>query len=343
MLERVVLHIGLAKTGTKTLQAAMTLNRDLLRRHGFVYPALPGERHAGLAVYATEEKADPGLRAHLGLGERDCLVRFIDEFPSGLTAAVAGPDIHTAILSNEYCSTGLSTIEEIARFHRLLSSLAREIRVIVYLRRQDHLATSLYSARMKNGGQTSEFEFAEGFWFDYLELLDMWAEIFGRDHLVVRIFEPAQLHQDGLLADFSIAMGFEPFQELQRPPHMNMSLDVHALEFMRRFNAHVPLLAGEQLNPSRGPIVLAIADISNGDRLVPSAEAAAAFLDKYAASNAAVARKYLDRENGVLFTESPPHNRPERLPSLDIDKAIEIAAKLWQWQVRRFKQWDKNE
>ena len=111
MLERVVLHIGLAKTGTKTLQAAMTLNRDLLRRHGFVYPALPGERHAGLAVYAT---------------------------------AVAGPDIHTAILSNEYCSTGLSTIEEIARLHRLLSSLAREIRVIVYLRRQDHLAASLY-------------------------------------------------------------------------------------------------------------------------------------------------------------------------------------------------------
>ena len=124
---------------------------------------------------------------------------------------------------------------------------------------------------------------------------------------------------------------------------MNMSLDVHALEFMRRFNAHVPLLAGEQINPSRGPIVLAIADISNGDRLVPSAEAAAAFLDKYAASNAAVARKYLNRENGVLFTEPPPHNRPERLPSLDIDKAIEIAAKLWQWQETRFQQRDKSE
>ena len=56
MLERVVLHIGLAKTGTKTLQAAMTLNRDLLRRHGFVYPALPGERHAGLVDVAPGSK-----------------------------------------------------------------------------------------------------------------------------------------------------------------------------------------------------------------------------------------------------------------------------------------------
>ena len=76
---------------------------------------------------------------------------------------------------------------------------------------------------------------------------------------------------------------------------------------------------------------------------LPSTEAAAAFLDKYAASNAAVARKYLTRENGILFTEPPPHNRPERLPSLDIDKAIEIAAKLWQWQEMRFKRWSKNE
>src|SRR5438105_6044035 len=127
MLDRVVLHIGLAKTGTKTLQAAMTLNRDLLRRHGFVYPALPGERHAGLAVYAAEEKADPGLPAHLGLGESDRLVRFIDEFPSGLAAAVAGPDIHSAILSNEYCSTGLSTVGHIARVPRHLMPLAHDI------------------------------------------------------------------------------------------------------------------------------------------------------------------------------------------------------------------------
>jgi hypothetical protein len=123
---------------------------------------------------------------------------------------------------------------------------------------------------------------------------------------------------------------------------MNMSLDVHALEFMRRFNAHVPLLAGEHLNPSRGPIVRAIAAISTEDRLAPSTEAAAAFLDKYAASNAAVARKYLNRANGALFTEPPPHDRPERLPSLGVDKAIEIAAKLWQWQEMRFQR-EKSE
>src|SRR5262245_3378965 len=169
MLERVVLHIGLAKTGTKTLQLAMSLNRDLLRQHGFVYPILPAARHVGhvgLGVYAAQENANPALRAHVGVAERDRLVAFIDEFPSRLAAAVDGPDIHSAVLSNEYCSTGLSTVEEVTRLHRLLSPLAREIRVIVYLRRQDELATSLYSAQMKNGGRTGEFEFVNAFWFD---------------------------------------------------------------------------------------------------------------------------------------------------------------------------------
>jgi hypothetical protein len=346
MLERAVLHIGLAKTGTKTLQLGMTLNRDLLRQHGFVYPVLPAARHighVGLGVYAAQENANPALRAHLGLAERDRLIAFIDEFPSRLAVAVAGPDIHTVILSNEYCSTGLSSVEEIGRLHRLLSPLAREIRVIVYLRRQDDLATSLFSAQIKNGGHTGEFEFVEGFWFDYLGLLDMWAEVFGRDHLVIRVFEPAQLHRDGLLADFCDAIGFQPYDELRQPPRMNASLDIHALEFMRRFNAHLPLLAGEHLNLSRGAVHNAIAAISTEERLAPSGEAAAGFLDKYAASNAAVARKYLNRVDGVLFTEAPPRDRPERLPSLNVDKAIEIAAKLWQWQETRFQQRAKNQ
>ena len=248
MLERVVLHIGLPKTGTKTLQGAMDLNRDLLRQHGFLYPVLPGVRHAGLALYAATEKASPDLRARAGVAVHDRLVAFVDEFPSRLAAALAGPGVHSVILSSEHCSSALSTVEEIARLHRVLSPLAREIRVIVYLRRQDHVAISFYSARMKSG-DTDEFEFVEPVWFDYLALLDRWAEVFGRDNLVTRIFEPAQLHPDGLLADFSLAIGFEPYQELRRPPSLNQSLDVHALEFLRRFNAHLPALMGGASQP----------------------------------------------------------------------------------------------
>jgi hypothetical protein len=343
MLERVFLHIGVPKTGTKTLQLAMALNRDLLRRHGFVYPDLPGPRHLGFALYAAEPEAVSQMRARLGLADRERLAAFVDEFPSRLATALMVPGVHTAILSNEHCSSHLSSVAEIARLHRLLSPLARRLHPVIYLRRQDELATSFYSAAVQ-GGHAGEFEFTGGpSWFDYLALLDMWAEIFGRDNLVIRLFEPAQMHPDGLLADFGSAVGFEAIARWQPPPRQNESLDIHALEFLRRFNAHVPMLAEGHPSESRGDIARAMAAISSRDRLTPSAEDAAAFLDKYSASNAGVARKYLNRADGVLFTAAPRREGPERLPSLNLEQAIEIAAKLWQWQQRRLDRHDTAE
>src|SRR5262249_49404763 len=146
-----------------------------------------------------------------------------------------------------------------------------------------------------------------------------------------RVFEPAQLHHDGLLADFCRAIAFEPYEHLERPPDQNTSLGIDTLEFLKRFNMHVPVLSGRFPNHSRGDIVQAIGAISNNARLRPSSKVARDFLDRYVESNAAVARKYLKRADGVLFTDEP-QNRPERLPALDVDKAIEITAKLWKWQ-----------
>ena len=120
MLKRLCLHIGVAKTGTKTLQLAMTLNGDLLRRHGFVYPVLPGHHHVGLALYAANESTSARLRARVGLADGDRMAEFVGEFPSRLAAAVTAADIHTAILSNEHCSSELSTVEAISRLHALL-------------------------------------------------------------------------------------------------------------------------------------------------------------------------------------------------------------------------------
>jgi hypothetical protein len=336
ILERIFLHIGVEKTGTKTLQLMMALNRDLLRQHGFVYPTLPGPEHRGLPLYAGNDDAISHMRSLAGLAEGDRYAEFIDQFPSRLAAAVTAPDVHTALLSNEHCSSHLTTVEELGRLHRLLSPLARDSRVIIYLRRQDELAVSRYSANMK-AGHTSEFGFTdEPYWFDYLSLLDKWAEVFGAHNLLIRVFEPAQMHRAGLLADFSSAIGFEPYELLQHPPNQNTSLDVYSLEFLRRFNMHVPVLANGRPNPNRGAIAEAMAAMSSSDRLAPAADAAIAFLGKFAASNAEVARKYLNRADGVLFMQRPSPDRHERLPFLDVEKAVEIATKLWERQEMRF-------
>jgi hypothetical protein len=77
--------------------------------------------------------------------------------------------------------------------------------------------------------------------------------------------------------------------------------------------------------------------------MAPSAEAGIEFLGRYAASNAQVAGKYLNRADRALFVEQPSRGRSERIPALDVDKAVEIAAKLWEWHETRFRRHEINE
>jgi hypothetical protein len=153
----------------------------------------------------------------------------------------------------------------------------------------------------------------------------------------VRIFEATAMKEGDLFADFFSVLRFERYDELERPPDLNRSLDIHALEFLRQFNAHVPSFAQQGINPERGPVAEVLDILSTGERMRPDPQEAAAFLDRFAESNAAVARDYLHRPDGKLFASSPS---PEsaRLPSLDTDRAVAIAAALWRWQQARVRE-----
>lgn len=45
MSKRVIAHVGFHKTGTTALQASFTANREVLKKHGIVYPALGQKAH----------------------------------------------------------------------------------------------------------------------------------------------------------------------------------------------------------------------------------------------------------------------------------------------------------
>jgi len=140
-----------------------------------------------------------------------------------------------------------------------------------------------------------------------------------------------------LLTDFFSAVGFTHQDELFRPENPNRSLDVHTLEFLRRLDVRLQTCANAGLNPARGDIDEALAAVTTDEYLRPSAEAASAFLSQFATSNTEVARRYLNREDGILFMNAPFEDRTARLPALDLDKAMAIAAALWQWQEARLR------
>jgi hypothetical protein len=257
------------------------------------------------------------LRQYAGLTSGAAYADFQQRYPRQIAQALTQSGCHSAILSNEHCSSRLYTIAEITKLHEIISPLARECRAIIYLRRQDELVASHYSNSVK-AGATYEFYYPRAIqWLDYLHVVDMWAQVFGKENLTIRVFEPQQLKDGDLVADFFSAIGFAHYSELVPPEDQNRSLDIHTVEFLRRLNAHLP--AGSNIGTNRDRVSLneALASITTRERLRPSAEAATAFLDQFATSNAEVARWFLNR--GVLFTSTPLRNEP-RLPRLDVTR-----------------------
>ncbi|NNE22188.1 MAG: hypothetical protein HKN11_06215, partial [Rhizobiales bacterium] len=84
-------------------------------------------------------------------------------------------------------------------------------------------------------------------------------------------------------------------------PAQNASLDARRARFVRFINAAVLRGANRRVSTVRRKLVRHLAQSSTGPRLTLCDEAADDFMARWAASNAAVARDYFDRPDGVLF------------------------------------------
>jgi hypothetical protein len=274
-LQKIFLHVGVEKTGTTTLQLTMAINRRRLQQHGFAYPIAPGEfNHIGLTLYAADPEAVPDLRQTAGVLDGQAYDAFLRRYPAQLREELARSGCHTAILSSEHCSSRLRTVAEVAKLYHVIAPLARECRAIVYLRRQDELVASRYSTAVKSGA-TDEFHFPQELGsLDYLRLLNMWTKVFGQNNISVRIFEPQQMKHGDLISDFFETVGYMQHVDILRPEDQNRSLDVHTVEFLRRFNTRVPIFTMNRTNPDRGYIEQALTAITTRECLRPSAEAA---------------------------------------------------------------------
>ncbi|HEX3870733.1 MAG TPA: hypothetical protein VHV77_09870 [Pirellulales bacterium] len=336
MPRKIYLHIGVEKTGTTSLQHALAANRQVLREHGFLYPETAGSySHRGLPLCTADASRTLDLQKSANLCDPTRFSEYRREQPALIATEVEQSGCGTIIFSSEHCSSRLRTKDEISALHRMMAPLGSQCRIVIYLRRQDELALSAYSTGLKTG-RRSKFSFPNNNkWLEYNRLLGLWGEVFGAENLVVRIFERTSMVDGDLFFDFFSLIGFPAIDQIERPPDKNMRLDALTGEFLRRFNAHVPLYTDTGVNPLRGAIAPALEALSTGPSLRPPAAAAREFLAGFAASNADVARTYLERQDGVLFAEMPPDDEAPEQPILDTKKAIEIAAALWCRQQER--------
>jgi hypothetical protein len=188
--KRLIIHIGMHKTGSTTLQRFLSRNRLLLRLFGINYPLSRDEtgrrqsKHNAIFT-AISHEADRGL-PHPALGPSERLIENL-----GDQIDRAGCRIN--ILSAE----GFSGERPI--FADAFAPFADryDVRIVVFLRRYDHWVESFYKQMVMSREVRETRSFADFLaapstqaHLRYSRILGWWADIFGDDALRVCGFDP---------------------------------------------------------------------------------------------------------------------------------------------------------
>jgi hypothetical protein len=248
--KKIIVHIGMAKTGSTAIQYALFEARERLRALGIAYAATDRERdvderhlkHGHLCAVAWKGQAGDIERAR-----------------ADVLAQLAEPGVHTLVISSE----GLSGPgRRAAEFFKPLAAM-HDVHAVCYLRRQDLFIESYFNQIVKRDRDEAYPRDIVAFAgspsirrrMQYHVMLGRWREAGIR----VSVFDHAQAVAGGnLVAHFAAAAGLHGVElENQRrnpSPDMRAILAVCALrQSGERPDAREIILAAERLNGEAGP------------------------------------------------------------------------------------------
>ena len=190
-------HIGTGKTGSSSIQNVLRQAQDKLRDYDLIIPCsgrldLSGkfDRNHGLFFRSREDN-----------------VKRIDEVAAQWRVRIAdlegrdGPGRNLRILLS--CE-GFSH-DDIPSIRSLADSVELNVKIIVYLRRQDDYLESSWrqwGCKVCDDVESWAEIILERGQCDWERRLEPWAEAFGDDALIVRPFDRAQMYQHDVVADF---------------------------------------------------------------------------------------------------------------------------------------------
>lgn len=276
-MSRLILHIGSHKTGSTSLQKALR----------------QGQRHKTLGpwryLHATPRVDFNPLIECSGNGpQMQAVMRW--NFLDRRLQTVQERGVDDCIISTEM----LFWVDNQADIQALADRLRQqfdEIRVVVYLRRQDHLALS-HRKQVVMGRAAYQFYGAQVQalpvyrphmmrYFDYGAKLAKWEQVFGHDNVIVRRFQRQDLLGGDTVLDF--------WQFLDLPPPKDMP---------ERANAawnRSQLLAGlwlRQRGYPREAFLPHILELQDDHVLTPSRMQMRHFLTRFDRVNAALTQHY---------------------------------------------------
>lgn len=328
---KAIVHIGMPKTGTTSIQAWLYRNREELVRQGILLKRIiPIDARPNAHVELTIGQFDaagilmpnPRIRRLFGirsLGDQRKVARQID---TRLQQIINESSAETLFFSVEDIGAHTDTPEKAHALDKWLGHFFDEVRYILYFRRQEDWVVSAYSQMIKTGGTRRLDEyFDQRKLRDYHAVARLWADTVGLDRLDVRLMERDAMINGDLLIDFADALGIDP-QGMAGANRTNPALPRAAGEFVRAVN--MQLREDGYKDPTRAPIhsrliKRLLRNYSAGEKYRLSQEQIKEIREINADSNARLRSEFFPAR-AELFPMRPA---PKRVG--EIDQAEEIA------------------
>lgn len=317
----VYLHIGHPKTGTTAIQNFLCNNAGALKQHGicfpdfgFRYPRISFRRNAHFL--AEKYETDSNSASYPSEDYQKAFAQIL-ELSKSYERILLSEELLWRI-GSDYPSFWPDIKADFDR-------IGLNLKVIVYLRRQDLFVQSRYRQRIKAGETFSFREFlnyiaAASYPLDFYSAAEKISGVTGKENLIIRIYEKGQYQgaEHTLISDFLSIFGLsidDGFHTEDRA--YNLSYEGTYLEMRRFLNAlpesvkNTPALT-RSFKEIHDCVPYALRGSEQSSLFAPGEQAE--FLASYAASNERLAREYLGREDGILFydpVEELPQEKPE--------------------------------
>lgn len=287
-----VVHIGVNKTGTSSLQKAFHERRSELAAQGICYPETGIQTSAHHGLTRVLRGATPESQ---GMPE---------DWEERLRAEFEGHEL--VVLSSE----NFATLQDPAPLARLCPP--GETRIVVYLRDYARYMVSWYQQALHSRNISMSLEdFIESHSTSFSALIARWSAVFGRENVIVRHYERSKLKDRDIVADFCdlLCPGVETtFTGMTHDS--NPSISGNLLFFKRMLNCFIS--REESLEIASEMIGLTSLDNSFRGKLAVPAETVARIRALYRED-----REKVLEETGIDLTPRPGPIKGAKSPDLD--------------------------
>ena len=244
-----VLHVGLEKTGSTSIQTWVYKNERTLNSVGLGLTQSFSRPNNWDFVNFFQNRLDDWADLK-GIHNQQQKELYFANFERDFDKEIGGMSSRHVLLTSEHFSSRLRSTEELVRLREFLSTRFDQLKVLAWFRPQWEVAVSSWSTSLRSGHSASLEDWLkrvveDNYYFNYEKIAHNWSEVFGRENCIFRIFKANDSKQGDVVTDFLKALepiGFSLHSNVSDliSERQNISMGYLEALVLRAINSKVP-------------------------------------------------------------------------------------------------------